>query len=62
MGNANPSCPVCGHKIIWQNDFDYDGEDYGNYGEEGIVSIFSCTHCGAEIECYVPINNDKGKE
>lgn len=41
--------------VIWDNDFSF--EDFG-YEGNGIVQICHCTHCGAEIEYKVPINND----
>lgn len=35
------------------NDFSF--EDYGMEGE-GIVQVFSCQNCGADVECYVPLD------
>ena len=48
-------CYNCGSKnVIWGCDFDY--EDYG-YEGNGIVSNYSCTDCGAQIEVRVPIDD-----
>lgn len=60
MYDRYPSCPVCGHRVIWQSDFDF--EDYGIYDEKGIVHNFSYTNCGADIECYVPENANNKEE
>lgn len=49
-------CPNCGHEIIWQSDFDFD--DLG-YEGDGIVSFYSCPHCGADIEVRIPISTEK---
>lgn len=49
-------CYNCGQKTVyWSGDFDF--EDYG-LDEDGIVHIFHCQNCGAEIEYYVPIGGD----
>ena len=36
------NCWFCGHKLIWQNDFDY--EDYGIEDREGIVAVLICPY------------------
>ena len=41
------TCWWCGHKLIWQNDF--DREDYGLEGE-GMVTILICSGCKAEVQ------------
>ena len=47
-------CYYCGKRaVIWQNDYDY--EDFECEGE-GIVQTYHCTHCGAEIDCRIPIH------
>lgn len=47
-------CPVCGKQAaVWQNDF--SSEDAG-YLEDGIVTYYSCSNCGAEIEAFRPDN------
>lgn len=49
-------CFHCGQRsVYWQNDFTFG--DYG-YEGEGIVHICHCGNCGADIEYYVPYNND----
>ena len=49
-------CFHCGQRsVCWQNDFAF--EDYG-YEGEGIVHVCHCDNCGADIEYYVPYNND----
>ena len=40
-------CFFCRGALIWQNDF--DTEDYG-IDEEGIVSVLTCSNCGANWE------------
>lgn len=41
-------CFICGHEtIVWDNDF--DAQDLG-IEEEGIVSYFHCSKCGADYE------------
>lgn len=40
-------CFLCGGKVFWQSDFDF--EDYG-YEGKGIVQNFACPKCGAEYE------------
>lgn len=47
-------CYHCGRRsVIW--DCDYDAEDCG-YDTEGIVQMFHCSECGAEIEYLIPLN------
>lgn len=49
-------CFHCGQRsVYWQNDFTF--EDYG-YEGEGIVHVCHCGNCGADIEYYVPYNNN----
>ena len=49
-------CAHCGQKAVyWQCDFDF--EDFG-YEGQGIVQIYSCRNCGAEIEYRVPIADE----
>ena len=49
-------CFHCGQRsVYWQNDFAF--EDYG-YEGEGIVHVCHCGNCGADIEYYVPYDND----
>ena len=38
--------------MVWDADFDF--EDFG-YEGQGIVHIYHCANCGAEIEYRVPI-------
>lgn len=35
-------CAFCGHKMIWQSDFNYD-EVFGE--GEGIVTFYHCPNC-----------------
>lgn len=50
-------CFHCGsNSVMWDNDFDY--EDYGLEGE-GIVHVCHCANCGAYIEYYVNIGEEK---
>lgn len=39
--------------VCW--DCDYDCVDFG-YEMEGIVQVFHCMNCGAEIEYVIPFN------
>ena len=49
-------CFHCGQRsVYWQNDFTFG--DYG-YEGEGIVHVCHCGNCGADIEYYVPYNNN----
>ena len=49
-------CYNCGSdKVIWQNDWDFDDLQYeGN----GIISLYTCGECGAEIEVSVSIDEE----
>lgn len=50
-------CFHCGQRsVYWQNDFTF--EDYG-YEGEGIVHVCHCGNCGADIEYYVPYDDDE---
>lgn len=49
-------CFICGSEVRWNSDFDY--EDLGIEGV-GIVHIYSCPQCGADIEVYETITEDK---
>ena len=42
--------------MIW--DCDYDFEDFC-YEGDGIVQIFHCAECGAEIEYMIPFHRDE---
>lgn len=46
----------CCRSVIWDSDFTFD--DVGREGE-GIVHFCHCTNCGAEIEYYIPLDNDE---
>ena len=49
-------CFHCGQKaVIWDSDFSF--EDYG-YDGEGIIHVCHCTHCGAEIEYKIAIDEE----
>lgn len=49
-------CPRCGKQsAVWQNDFDV--ADLG-YDGEGIVTYYTCSECGSEIEVITRENND----
>lgn len=39
-------CWLCGGKLIWQSDFNYD-EIHGE--GEGIVAFLLCSGCGADV-------------
>lgn len=43
-------CPLCKGQLYWSNDFSFD--DYGMNGE-GLVSVWSCSGCGATAEFYL---------
>ena len=49
-----PSCPACGGKLVWQSDFTF--EDYG-YEGDGIVSVYQCITCGADIEVSTRVDS-----
>lgn len=44
---ARDVCWLCGGRLIWDSDFNYD-EVYGE--GEGIVAFLHCTGCGARVE------------
>ena len=49
-------CFHCGYvAVIWDSDFMF--EDVGREGN-GIVHFCHCTKCGAEIEYYIPIEEE----
>lgn len=53
-------CWLCGGRLCWQNDWDY--EDYYGEGEgEGIVSILDCMNCGATV-IYSQRTDDEKEE
>jgi hypothetical protein len=50
-------CFHCGNNTVnWCGDFDF--ADYG-YEGEGIIHTCHCSSCGADIEYYIPINNEE---
>jgi transcription elongation factor Elf1 len=49
-------CLHCGKRaVIWDNDFSF--EEMG-YDGDGIVHVCHCTHCGAEIECRISLEDE----
>lgn len=44
---GEPICWFCGHRLVWQSDFNYD-EIFGD--GDGIVSYLKCNNCGADVE------------
>ena len=53
-------CFHCGERAVyWNADFSF--EDYGLEGE-GIIHHCTCSNCGAEIEYYIDLNEDKEGE
>lgn len=53
-------CPNCEQQeLIW--DSSADSNDCG-YELDGIVSLYHCTNCGAEIEIFVPNENQYKEE
>ena len=50
-------CFHCGKKtVVWDNDFTF--EDYGREGEE-IVHVCHCCNCGADIEYFISLEEEK---
>lgn len=50
-------CINCGKETaVWQSTFDSD--EYG-YEVKGIVNVYHCTNCGAEIQVLVPEEVDE---
>lgn len=50
-------CFHCQNKsVIWECDYDF--EDFGLEGE-GIVHTLTCAHCGADIQYFIPIAEEK---
>ena len=50
-------CWLCGGKLIWQSDFNYD-EIFGE--GEGIVAMLKCSDCDADVQ--VSQRHDEVKE
>lgn len=49
-------CYCCRHmSVYWQSD--EDAEDAG-YTREGVVSFYTCGNCGAEIEVFMPTEDE----
>lgn len=48
-------CCYCGKEIVWDNNFSF--EDCGIEGD-GIVKMYHCNYCGAQIECKVPLGEE----
>lgn len=48
-------CPHCGEQMIWDSDADF--EDLGREGR-GIVTMYHCPRCEADIELSVPIDKE----
>lgn len=52
-------CFHCGKKaVIWDSDFSFSDLCYDLEGEDGIVHMCHCTHCGAEIEYRIPFDKE----
>lgn len=50
-------CFHCLHRsVIWQCDYTFD--DCGIEGN-GIVQVLHCENCGADIEYYVPFDQEE---
>lgn len=53
-------CPRCGQRsLIWQSDF--MAEECG-YMFNGIVTFFTCTNCGANVELSYELDDDDSEE
>lgn len=52
-------CWFCRGELIWSNDFSF--EDYGLDGE-GIVSVLTCSDCGATWEGYLDLDEEEKDE
>ena len=44
------------NSVVWNSDYDF--EDFGIAGD-GIVHCCTCSNCGAEIQYYIPINDEE---
>lgn len=42
-------CWHCGGKLTWMSDFTYE-DVYGEGAGEGIITVLSCSDCGADVE------------
>ena len=50
-------CFHCGERaVIWDNDFSFDDCCYEG---EGIVQFLHCTHCGADIEYRIRLDEEE---
>lgn len=53
-------CFHCGQQaVIWDADFDFS--DFG-YEGEGIVQCCHCTHCNAQIEYQIKLDDEEEGE
>ena len=53
-------CAHCGMTaVIWECDYDFS--DFG-YEGDGIVQIYHCSNCGAEIEYRISFERDDEEE
>jgi len=56
-GNGFFYCPRCScRSAVWQNDFSND--DVG-YDREGLVTFYTCSKCGSEIEVFTPEDDEE---
>lgn len=49
------NCFFCGGRVIWGCDYSF--EDFMLDGE-GIVSVHTCSNCGATWEGYLPMDEE----
>lgn len=54
------ACPNCNTwKLCWDSD---ESSDEVGFIEDGVVSFYHCTHCGAQMELFVPFENEYAEE
>lgn len=60
MEIIKPTCPRCGHEIIWENDcMSSDISDEFAQDDTSVTSYYTCPNCGASIELIDPSDKDK---
>lgn len=52
-------CYLCSGDVIWQSDFMFDECGYEG---DGIVSLYTCKKCGADIEARKSIETEEEED
>lgn len=55
-------CYFCGHELVWNNDFDLSDISGDEEDDTGIVSYYTCPHCGRTYEISDPCIGERENE